>query len=59
MQARQLAQVRMDIEPGAITTPLPKLVIHRLPGTILAGQIAPRAAGPQDIEDALGDAPHV
>lgn len=62
MQARQFAQVRMDLDPGAVAAPLPKIVIHRLPGTVLAGQIAPRHPGTaraQHVKDTIGNLAHV
>ena len=43
MQARQLARVRMNVDPG----------------TVLAGQIAPGAAAAQHVEDAIGDPAYV
>jgi hypothetical protein len=46
MQPGQLPQTGMNLDPGAIPTPLPKIIIDRLPGAVLAGQIAPGAASP-------------
>jgi hypothetical protein len=45
--------------PGAITTKLPKIVIHRGPRTVLAGQIAPGAASADQIEQSIENAPNV
>lgn len=55
MQPRQLAQEGMDLDPGPVAAPLPKIVLHRPPGALLAWHIAPGAAGAQDGEDASGD----
>jgi hypothetical protein len=49
MEPRQLAQMGMNLDPGASAAPLAKIIVHSLPG----------AAGPQDVEDAIGDAAQV
>ena len=59
MQLRQFPQVSVDLDPGGIPVPLPKVILDGLPGAVLAGQIPPGATGPQDVEDAVGDAAHV
>src|SRR5215472_10333818 len=59
MQPGQLAQVGVDLDPGPIAAPSPKVIRDRLPSAVLAGQIPPGTAGPQDVEHAIGDAPHI
>jgi hypothetical protein len=43
----------MDLEPGAIVTPLSKVVVDRLVVGVVLGQIGPRAIGAKDIEDGI------
>jgi hypothetical protein len=56
MQACHLAQLRMNPCPGPIQAKLAEIVIHRAPRAVLPGQIPPRAAGAQHVEDAIDDA---
>ena len=49
----------MDLNPGAIPTPLADVILDGLPGAVLAGQRAPGAARAQHLQDASGDAAHV
>jgi hypothetical protein len=59
VEARQLAEACMDPPPRPVETPLAKIPIHRGPGTVLAWHIAPGAARPQQVEEAVENPPQI
>jgi hypothetical protein len=46
---------RIEQVPDAFEAEAPEMVEHRLPGREIGREIAPRAAGAQDIEDSVED----
>src|SRR5262249_48118067 len=52
-------QVRMHPFPGPIATKLAKIVIHRAPRTVLAGQVTPGTASADQIKQSIDDASQV
>ena len=53
----QLAQVGVDLFPGAVEAPAPQIVVDGGSGAILIGQIPAGPARAQDIKDTVHDAP--
>ena len=53
------AQTLVDLNPGAVTTPLVEVGVNVLPRRILFGQVAPLTAGHRQIQHAIDDASQV
>jgi hypothetical protein len=52
-------QAAVDMPPGAIFAPSPKVSINGLPGRILEREITPLAAGACDLKDCINDKAHL
>src|SRR5579859_1110379 len=50
-------QGRVQPMPDAFQAELAKMIEHRLPGREVGGEVTPGAAGTQDVEDGVQDAP--
>jgi hypothetical protein len=48
-------QGRIERVQGVLAAELPEMVVHRLPGREIRGELAPRAAGAQHVEDGVED----
>ena len=53
--ALSISQGSKKAKPDAFEAQAPKMVEHGLPGREVARQVAPRAAGAQDVEDRVED----
>lgn len=56
-EAHLFAERGVQLLPGSILSPFPPLVIHRLPRWEVAGEQAPGAATPNDVENGVDDRP--